>query len=282
MEQTDVNMNQNAQNSSGVIEIDMGEIIGILIHRLWLILLVGTVCAIAGFTFSKFVLPEEFRSTTKIYVLDKDSTDSSNIYTDLQVGSQLTKDYAELITSRYVLESVIDALGISDRYDYDDFMEKVSVNTPADTRIVAITVTDTDPYTAQTIANYIREVSAEHIENVMDIDAVNVVEVANLPTEKSAPNCLLWTIGGFALGTILVAALLIIHFLVDDTVKTSEDVEKYLGISALGIIPFDENVTQDIGSQNFKKGKKSKKHKNHDDIRSIASNVMDDSENTGS
>lgn len=161
-------------------------------------------------------------------------------------------------------------------------MGKVSVNTPIDTRIVAITVTDTDPYTAQTIANYIREVSAEHIENVMDIDAVNVVEVANLPTEKSAPNCLLWTIGGFAFGTILVAALLIIHFLVDDTVKTSEDVEKYLGISALGIIPFDENVTQDIGSQNFKKGKKSKKHKNQDDIRSIAPNVMDDSENTGS
>lgn len=124
MEQTDVNMNQNAQNSSGVIEIDMGEIIGILIHRLWLILLVGTVCAIAGFTFSKFVLPEEFISTTKIYVLDKDSTDSSNIYTDLQVGSQLTKDYAELIKSRYVLEKVIDTLNISENIIMILFWEK--------------------------------------------------------------------------------------------------------------------------------------------------------------
>ncbi len=283
MEQTDVNMNQNAQNSSDVIEIDMGEIIGILIHRLWLILLVGTVCAIAGFTFSKFVLPEEFRSTTKIYVLDKDSTDSSNIYTDLQVGSQLTKDYAELIKSRYVLESVIDTLGIGDRYDYDDFLEKVSVNTPADTRIVAITVTDTDPYTAQTMANYIREVSAEHIENVMDIDAVNVVEVANLPTEKSAPSCILWTLGGFALGAVLVSALLIIHFLVDDTVKTSEDVERYLGISALGIIPFDENVTQDIGPQNGKSNKKSRKHGRSGEISHIGADDMDDSQtNTGS
>lgn len=283
MEQTDVNVNQNAQGNSAVIEIDMGEIIGILIHRLWLILLVAIGCAIAGFVFSKFVLPEEFKSTTKIYVLDKDSADSSNIYTDLQVGSQLTKDYAELITSRYVLESVIDTLGISDRYDYDDFIEKVSVNTPADTRIVAITVTDTDPYTAQTMANYIREVSAKHIENVMDIDAVNVVEVANLPTEKSSPNCFLWTAGGFAIGAVLVAALLIIHFLVDDTVKTSEDVEKYLGISALGIIPFDENVTQDIGSQNFKKRNKSKKSDRSSEVMHIGADDYDESKSdTGS
>lgn len=283
MEQTDVNVSQNAQNGNAVIEIDIGEIIGVLVHRLWLIAIVAIGCAVAGYAFSKFVLPEEFRSTTKIYVLDKDSADSSNIYTDLQVGSQLTKDYAELIKSRYVLESVIDTLSIGDRYDYDDFLKKVSVNTPLDTRIVAITVTDTDPYTAQTMANYIREVSAQHIENVMDIDAVNVVEVANLPSEKSAPSCLLWTMGGFALGTILVAALLIIHFLVDDTVKTSEDVERYLGISALGIIPFDENVTQDIGSQNSKNSKKSRKHSESREISHIGVSDVDDSEsNTGS
>lgn len=280
MEQTDVNVTQNTKRDNAVIEIDLGEIIGILIHRLWLIAIVAIACAVAGFAFSKFVLPEEFKSTTKIYVLDKDNADSSSIYTDLQVGSQLTKDYAELIKSRYVLESVIDTLGIGDRYDYDDFLEKVSVNTPADTRIVAITVTDEDPYTAQTMANYIREVSAEHIENVMDIDAVNVVEVANLPTEKSAPSCLLWTLGGFALGAVLVAALLIIHFLVDDTVKTSEDVERYLGISALGIIPFDENVTQDIGSQN---SKKSKKHSRSGEISHIGASDMDDPQSgTGS
>ncbi|SHI20349.1 Capsular polysaccharide biosynthesis protein [Butyrivibrio fibrisolvens DSM 3071] len=283
MEQTDVNVSQNTRTNSGVIEIDLSEIVGILIHRLWLIAIVAIGCAVAGFAFSKFVLPEEFRSTTKIYVLDKDNADSSSIYTDLQVGSQLTKDYAELIKSRYVLESVIDTLGIGDRYDYDDFLEKVSVNTPADTRIVAITVTDTDPYTAQTMANYIREVSAEHIENVMDIDAVNVVEVANLPTEKSAPSCILWTLGGFALGAVLVSALLIIHFLVDDTVKTSEDVERYLGISALGIIPFDENVTQDIGSQNGKSNKKSRKHGRSGEISHIGADDMDDSQtNTGS
>lgn len=281
MEQTDVNVSSNARNNSDVIEIDLGEIVGILVHRLWLILIVAIGCAIAGFCFSKFVLQEEFESTTKIYVLDKDNTDSSNIYTDLQVGSQLTKDYAELIKSRYVLENVIDELDLGGRYDYSDFLEKVSVDTPSDTRIVAITVTDTDPYTAQTMANYIREVSAKHIENVMDIDAVNVVEVANLPTEKSAPSCLLWTAGGFAFGAILVGALLIIHFLIDDTVKTSEDVEKYLGISALGIIPFDENVTQDIGSKNFKKSRKSKKKDKSDEISIIG--AMDDSEsNTGS
>ena len=64
----------------------------------------------------------------------------------------------------------------------------VSVSTPEDTRIIAITVTDTDPVRAMEIANAVREAASEHILNVMDIQAVNVVETANLPTGPSGPN----------------------------------------------------------------------------------------------
>jgi capsular polysaccharide biosynthesis protein len=260
-------MDQNASNvnipeimpaDNGVIEIDLGEILGVLLHRLWLIVLVAAICGAGAYSFSKFVLPEKFESTTRIYVLDKDTEDNSSVYTDLQVGSQLTKDYAELITSRYVLETVIKNMKLSDQYDYDDFLKKVDVTTPVDTRIVKITVTDTDPKIAQTMADMIREVASRHIENVMSIDAVNVVDEANYPYEKSFPNCGIWAVAGAAAGMLLLSIILIIHFLVDDSIKTSEDVERYLGISALGIIPFDENVTADIGTKNGKKESKKK------------------------
>lgn len=250
---------------SGEIEIDLGEILGIIAHKLWLILIIAFLCGGISFAFSKFVLPKEYESTTKIYVLDKDSADNSSVYTDLQVGSQLTKDYAQLITSRYVLETVIERLGLEDIYDYDEFYHKVAVNTPTDTRIVAITVTDTDPATAQKMADLIREVSSEHIETVMDIDAVNVVEEANYPEDKSSPSCSLWTIAGTAAGFILTAAFFVIYFLIDDSIKTSEDVEKYLGLSSLGIIPFDENVTNDIGSSSNMKASGNKKKKASDE-----------------
>jgi len=226
--------------------------LGIIWHKMPIILIVSILFAALSFSFSKFILPEKFESTTKIYVLDKENADNSSVYTDLQVGSQLTKDYAQLIKSRYVLETVIDDLGLGEEYNYETFTDKVEVNTPTDTRIVAITVTDTDPYIAQLVANTIREVSSNHIKNVMDIDAVNVVEEANFPEEKSSPNCLLWAMCGGAVGFIIMSFVFIMHFISDDTIKTSEDIEKYLGLSSLGIIPFDENVTKDIGSSQNK------------------------------
>ena len=129
--------------------------------------------------------------------------------------------------------------------EYKDLLKKVSVHTPTDTRIVSITVTDYDPQQAQNIANCIREVAGEHIQNVMDIEAVNVVEEANLPTVKAGPSVVKWTAVGGILGVFLVCAVILIHYLLDDSIKSSEDVEKYLGLSTLALIPITQSVNDD-------------------------------------
>ena len=161
------------------IEIDLLEVLHILLGRAWLILGVGLFFALVCFMVSKFILVPIYESTTKIYILNK-TDDSSVTYSDVQMGTQLTKDYAELINSRYVLEEVIQRLGL--KTEYRELLKQVRVSTPTDTRIVAITVEDTEPAQAMQMANCIREVASSHIQNVMDIEAVNVVEPANMPT----------------------------------------------------------------------------------------------------
>lgn len=222
------------QRENEVIEIDMLEIISVLLGKIWLILSTGIFAALVCFVISKFIMIPTYESTTRIYILNK--TDSASItYSDVQMGTQLTKDYAELINSRYVLEEVIQKLALVD--EYDELIDKVSVNTPADTRIVSITVEDTDPVQAMNIANCIREVASDHIQNVMDIEAVNVVETANMPTEKASPSVLMWTLTGGVIGVFTVCVIVLIRHLMDDTIKTTEDVEKYLGLSTLTLIP---------------------------------------------
>ena len=226
-------MENNREND--VIEVDLLEIINILFSRFWIVLGTGVLAAVIGFTISKFVLTPVYESTTKIYILNK-SENTTVTYSDVQMGTQLTKDYAELINSRYVLETVIGQLTLSEM-EYKDLLKKVSVTTPTDTRIVSITVTDTDPQQAQNIANCIREVAGEHIQNVMAIDAVTVVEAANLPTTKAGPSVIQSTAIGGILGVFFVCVAILIHYLLDDTIKSSEDVEKYLGLSTLALIP---------------------------------------------
>lgn len=230
------------------IEIDLLEVLQILLSQIWLILSVGIFFALVCLLISKFILIPTYESTTKIYILNK-TDDSSVTYSDVQMGTQLTKDYAELINSRYVLEEVIQKLGLD--VEYKGFLKQVRVDTPADTRIVSITVEDTDPAQAMNMANCIREVASSHIQNVMDIEAVNVAEPANMPTEKASPSIVKWMLGGGAIGALLVCVIVLIGYILDDTIKSSEDVEKYLGLSTLALIP--------IASDGEKGGKKRKK-----------------------
>ncbi|MEE3495564.1 MAG: Wzz/FepE/Etk N-terminal domain-containing protein [Butyrivibrio sp.] len=231
-----------------IVEINLGELFSILLGRAFLIISAGLFFALVGLFVSKFVVHPVFDSTTKIYILNKEENQTVT-YSDVQISTQLTSDYAELIKSRYVLEEAIQRLNLVDK-TYKDLAKVVKVDTPSDTRIVAITAKDEDPLMAMAIANCIREVSSEHITNVMDIDAINVAETANVPTEKASPSVFRWTvISGFA-GTVIVAFFVVLGFLMDDTIKSNDDVERYLGLSTIGLIPLSSD------EQGKKKSKK--------------------------
>lgn len=233
---------EGGRYESDVVEIDLGEILSLLWHRAWMIAVCAAAAAVAAFCISSFVVTEQFQSTTKVYILNKDNN-SAITYSDVQLGSQLTKDYAQIIKSRDVLEQVIK--NCLPEESYEAFSKRISVEIPTDTRIIAITVTDEDPVRAQYLANEIRKVASLSIESIMDIQAVNVVDEANLPMSPSSPNVRTWTLAGFLMGAFACAAVVIVHFMLDDTIKTSDDVEKYLGLSTLGMIPEREDADRE-------------------------------------
>ena len=240
-------------NKDDIIEINLAELFSVLLGRAFLIISAGMFFALAGLFISKFVMHPVYDSTTKIYILNKEENQNVT-YSDVQISTQLTQDYAELIKSRYVLEEVIQRLNLID-VGYEDLSDVLKVVTPSDTRIVAITARDEDPLMAMQIANCIREVASEHITNVMDIDAINVAETANVPIKKSGPSVVKWTILSGFIGSLVIAFFVILGYLLDDTIKSNDDVERYLGLSTLALVPLT------IEEQDKKKSKKSDKKK---------------------
>ena len=230
-------MEENTMQQTDEIEIDLWEICLVLVHNLALIVSVGIMTALGTFLITQLFITPKYESTTKIYILNKQENNAVT-YSDIQLGTQLTKDYAELIQSRFVLEEVVQGMGLD--LSYEEMKKKVSVTTPTDTRILAITVEDTDPVMAMQLANSIREAAAVHIMNVMDIQAINVSETANMPMKKASPSVMKNTFIGGVLGIFLMIAVILVRFLMDDTVKTPEDVEKYLQLSTLAVIPLNE------------------------------------------
>ena len=253
-------MNQNNRdNRDDVIEIDLVELFGVILHNLWIIIVSGVIVAAVALLVSYFIITPKYESVTKIYVISKTNADTMT-YSDLQAGSTLTKDYKELVKSRPVLEEVLAETGID--IELKDLEEQITVEVPTDTRIVSITVEDKDPYEARIIADSVRIAASKHIREVMDTEAVNVVEEASLPIEKSSPSILKNTAIGYAVGLFLAIAIVIINYIMDDTIKTPDDVEKFLGVSVLGSIPYSENDLSDKAEmERYEKKKKQRKKK---------------------
>ena len=107
---------------------------------------------------------------TGLYLLNYDlhinKTKNITSLSDLQLGTQLTKDYKVLVTSRPVLEQVTENLGLN--LGYQQLNGKITVNNPTDTRILTISAKDTNPETARAIADEVASVSVARIAEIMD------------------------------------------------------------------------------------------------------------------
>ena len=233
-----------ARLSKGEIEIDVRAILYHIIRNIVLVGLSAVAVGMAVYILLGTVSVPVYQSTTKIFVLNRQSSEYGAVtYTDLQTSSQVIKDYMQIVTTRPVVEKTIQNLGL-DYLSYDDFCEKVSVSSVNDTRIITIAVYDTNPRLARDIANCLRKNAIEEIKSVMVVEGVNVVEPANYPVESIDNNNKLYTLAAAVMAAMVVCVILALQVISDNRIKTAEELKKYFDCSILGTIPEKENTKE--------------------------------------
>ena len=223
---------------ANMIEIDVLSLLRTIWRKKFLILLTAILTTGLAFAYSAFLATPQYDSTTRLYVVTQSSDNGAGITNqDLQAGSFLVKDYKEIILSQDVLKNVTTTLGIT-----DDIKEKITVNIPVDTRILSITVRDSDPNQAATIANTLRDEAAKKIIEVTKVSDVTTLEAA-LPAENpSTPQTKRNLVLGFVAGAFLATALVLVLEVLDDRVKRPQDIEEGLGMTLLGVVPQAEKL----------------------------------------
>lgn len=214
-------------------EIDLVWILQALLRKVWLIVAVAVVvaCGMAGYT--KFAVRPTYSSTATILVLTKETTLTS--LTDLQIGSQLTKDYTVLIKSRPVLEEVIENLGLE--MSYKQLKGQIMIVNPEDTRILNITVTVNDPKQAKAIVDELAVVSSKFVGDKMEVTPPKIIEEGEINLVPTSPNISQNALIGFMAGALLISVIIVVLELMNDTIRTEMDIEKYLGIPTLANVP---------------------------------------------
>jgi len=215
------------------IEIDLLELFYALRQRWWAILLALIIGGAGAGIYSKKVISPIYESTSMVYVLSKETTLTS--LADLQIGSQLTKDYSVIIKSRPVLEEVIAKQNLD--MTPDELSKMISIDNPKDTRILSITVEDIEPMRAKSIVDEVTKAASNYIGDIMEMVPPKIIEEGIVAVRPSSPNVKKNAlIGGMGLA-VLVCGLICLKVILDDTIKSEEDIEKYLGLSVLAVIP---------------------------------------------
>jgi capsular polysaccharide biosynthesis protein len=243
---------ENQFDSDNEMEIDLKDLLLEVLGYWKLIVVVAALAAVIGFAVSEFMMVPEYESTSELYVLTKSTTITS--LSDIQTSTSLTNDYIVVIKGRPVLEQVITNLGLDETYA--SLKGRVSVNNPSNSRLLDITVTDTDPAMAKRIADEIADVGAAFISQKLVQDPPEIVQYGYSDGSPVSPNVKKNTILGGLLGAVLAIAIIAVSYLFNDSILGPEDIEKKLGMHVLGTLPLEDS--EDDGDRRKKKRKKKK------------------------
>ena len=181
-----------------------------------------------------FMLKPSYQADASIYIT---STDSMISFSDLQLSAALTDDYANIIKSRTVLNRVIDDLDLD--LNYKQLGQLVSVSNPDSTHIVDIKVTCDDPELSRNITNSLMNISVDQIYQIIGSGEPTVIDYAVAEAVQDVtPGLKKYLVLGGMLGALVVCAIVVLRMLMDTTLKTADDIERYLHLPVLAAVPY--------------------------------------------
>jgi len=194
----------------------------------WLFVLPIVTVLISGALSFLVIIPKYEASTTLMVGLADQSQNQDN--------RKLVSTYSEIARSRSVAESVINALRLETTVT--ELSRQISVTAVRDTEIIAVKVQNADPALARRIANQVAEsFSTKVVDYYSNIDSVMVVDEAILPINPISPNIKLNIALAGMLGVILALGMIMLMEYIDNTIKTSADVEQFLGLTVMAVLP---------------------------------------------
>lgn len=256
-------MEEKTIQKNDEVEIDLARVFHAVLDRIWLVIILGIVCAGITFGATVFFVTPQYESAAMFYVNNNNfslgDTSVSISSGDLTTSRNLVDSYIVILNTRETLMDVIDYAGVS--RTYKNLKTMITSEAVAETEIFRVTVTSPDPQEAEKIANAIAYILPKRIGTIIDGTSAKVVDAAIVPTAPSSPSYTKNTAIGFLVGFLLSIAIIALREIFDITIRTEEDITQVCKHPILASVP-DMTAPSKGGSYyyaNSGSGKKKKK-----------------------
>lgn len=232
-------MNEREMKNSETVEIDLKRLAQAVVRKGWLVAVVAVLSAVIAFLGTFYFITPQYQSSAMFYVNNSSLSVGDASFSlstgDITASKSLVDTYIVILKTRETLNDVIDYAGI-DR-NYSEVMGMIKAESVGGTQIFRIIVTSPDPVEAEKIADSIAYILPKRISTIVEGTSAKIVDSAVLPSGPSSPSYSRNTVLGFALGLILVVAVLILRELFNVTIRTEEDIARISSYPILASIP---------------------------------------------
>jgi len=219
--------------------LSLKDILGIYRRRSRIVVAVMLVCVVLAVLFGYVLLAPVYRSKTSLIVNQRQTTGQATggiDYSQVQTNRTLAVTYAEIITSRVILQDTINRLKLD--MTVDDLMKATTVQVQGQTEIIVISVTNTDAQRAALLANAVAASFMTQLPKLVNsVERVSVIDPAVVSAKQISPRPLLLIAVAFAAGLILGTLAAFLADYLDDTVRTQDDVKRLSGLRVLTVVP---------------------------------------------
>ena len=214
-------------------EINLKEVYSYFKSRLLWMILAIVVIVIIGNVYTILTRVPMYQSNTTIVLVGESKKEYSQ--TDSQLNQNLIGTYSEIITSRKVLQQVIDNLKL--KMTVDELSKNITTSSVEDTEIIRITVNNEKKKMAVKIADEVASVFSEEIQDIYNLENVAIIDKAEEADEPYNINYVKDNVIYLMIGIVLSFGVVFVMYYFDTTIKSSETVEEKLGLTVIGIVP---------------------------------------------
>ncbi len=213
--------------------MQLTDYVNVLIKRWWVVALTLLAAAVAAYGVSK-LLPQTFRAQAVYLAFANQADNGLNIVLRNSMNS-----YRELVLQPDVLDQISQQLGLD--VSGERWMEDVNIQPRPDEQKIVIEVDAPTLDQAMAMAD---AVGARIVAEVNRINAtlegtarINVQQIQRARLVSISPNTRVNVLAGAILGLIVGVLLVFVLEYLDDTLKSSADVERFVGLTTIGAIP---------------------------------------------
>jgi capsular polysaccharide biosynthesis protein len=227
----------------------------LFVQRLVIVLLITALSVAIFFVYDKATYVPMYQSTATLYIAGDDSFEgntSADAYNTYSLALKVVNDCDYLLSSRSVVDQVIGEMNL--RTAYSVLQSRISTDNPSNTRILEVTVEAESPELAKQIVDRLCEIGEEKINEVMGANYVGLYEYGTLASVacNSTPKSTYIIVA--AVTAVITFGLCLLVFLLDDRIRTTENLEQVLGLTVLGDIP-DSNALGQKGRYGYYRGR---------------------------